>query len=321
MAVSFIYTPKTRATTGKPSAESLVAGELWTNQTDQVIGMKTEGGDVIVLSGLKKTEADSYYASLTGADFTGTVSVNSKPLMTVEEADAKYIQIQDNLTVNNLTVTGTLTANASTATSLQTARTIDGLTFNGTANVSRYAVCATAGDAVQKSVTVAGFTYTAGAVIIVKFTNGNTVASPTLNVVDGSTSTYYPIMNGETPLGTVSAATTMMLVFTGTSFDVVGGGLSAASFENYYTKAEMDAKFLPIYNPTAKGVIRILANDDPEASSYVEAYNNAVSSSSIPSGILNAYTKEEADALFAKILNPVIIDELSVVDDDAGATE
>ena len=296
MAVSFIYTPKTRATTGQPSADSLVAGELWTNQADQVIGMKTDAGDIITLSGMKKTEADSYYASLTGATFTGDVTVQG-------------------------VLTASLTGNASTATALETARMIDGVIFDGTANISRYAVCATAGDTVQKSVTLAGFNYIAGATVIVKFTNGNTAVSPSLNVANGSVSEYYPIMNGADALASVPEATTLMLVFTGTTFDVVGGAGGVVDFSAYYTKDEMDAKFLPIYNPTAKGMIRILADDDPEAESVVTAYNNAVSTSSTSSGILNAYTKEEADALFAKILNPVIIDELSVVDDDSGATE
>lgn len=296
MAVSFIYTPKTRATTGEPSAESLVAGELWTNQADQVIGMKTDAGDIITLSGMKKAEADTYYASLTGAIFTGDVTVQGA-------------------------LTASLTGNASTATALETARTIDGVTFNGTANISRYAVCATAGDTVQKSVTLTGFNYTAGATVIVKFTNGNTATSPSLNVANGSVSDYYPIMNGAAALSSVPEATTLMLVFTGTTFDVVGGAGGAVDFSAYYTKDEMDAKFLPIYNPTAKGVIRILANDDPEASSYVTDYNNAVTSSSGASGILNAYTKEEADALFAKIVNPVIVDNLKVVDADSEVTE
>lgn len=45
-----------------------------------------------------------------------------------------------------------------------------------------YGVCSTAADTVAKTVTVPNFSLEAGATVIVKFTNANSVASPTLNV-------------------------------------------------------------------------------------------------------------------------------------------
>lgn len=45
-----------------------------------------------------------------------------------------------------------------------------------------YAVCDTAADDVAKTVTIDGFSLEEGAMVVVKFTNANSIASPTLNV-------------------------------------------------------------------------------------------------------------------------------------------
>ena len=80
------------------------------------------------------------------------------------------------------TFNGALNGNASTATTLQTARTIDGVSFNGSANIIHYGTCSTAAGTAAKTVAITGFTLTTGAVAYVKFSNTNTAATPTLNI-------------------------------------------------------------------------------------------------------------------------------------------
>ena len=46
----------------------------------------------------------------------------------------------------------TITGNAGTATKLQTTRAIDGVNFNGTADIAHYAVCYTTGSTAAKTV-------------------------------------------------------------------------------------------------------------------------------------------------------------------------
>jgi len=75
-----------------------------------------------------------------------------------------------------------VTGNAGTATKLATSRTIDGLSFNGTANVSRYAVCSTAANDAAKTVTVSNLSVALGTQVTVYFNKANTAVSPTLNV-------------------------------------------------------------------------------------------------------------------------------------------
>lgn len=72
---------------------------------------------------------------------------------------------------------------ANIATTLETSRTIDGFTFNGAGNISRYGTVSTASATQAKTVTVTGLTsLVAGTYVFLKFTNTNTVNNPTLNV-------------------------------------------------------------------------------------------------------------------------------------------
>ena len=68
------------------------------------------------------------------------------------------------------------------AAKLSSARSIDGMSFDGSASIAHYGACATAAGTAAKVVTLAGFTLVTGARISVTFTNANTAANPTLNV-------------------------------------------------------------------------------------------------------------------------------------------
>lgn len=68
------------------------------------------------------------------------------------------------------------------ATTLATARTVDGMLFNGSGNITHYGTCGSAAATVAKVVTLAGFELATGARIAVKFTYSNTATNPTLNV-------------------------------------------------------------------------------------------------------------------------------------------
>lgn len=71
---------------------------------------------------------------------------------------------------------------AETATALETARTVDGMLFDGSDNIVHYGTCTTEAETKAKVVSLSYFTLATGARIAVKFTYSNAVASPTLNV-------------------------------------------------------------------------------------------------------------------------------------------
>lgn len=82
---------------------------------------------------------------------------------------------------------GSCTGNSATATKLQTARIIDGITFDGSAAIYHFANCVTAKATAAKTITLNGFSYQTGSIVRVMFTNGNSAENPTLNVTSNST--------------------------------------------------------------------------------------------------------------------------------------
>ena len=130
----------------------------------------------------------------------------------------------------NLTDSGKNESNLSVleASKLTTARNVDGVSFDGSANVHHFGSCSTAAATAAKTVTLddsMSFTLAKGASVFVKFTNANSVASPTL-AVNGTTA--KAIMRYGTTAPSTSAKTSWQagsvvhLVYDGTYWQMVG---------------------------------------------------------------------------------------------------
>lgn len=131
------------------------------------------------------------------------------------------------------TITANLNGNASTATSatsagkLTTARTIDGVYFDGSSDITHLFICQTPSSTVAKACNPYGSgscTQTAGTRISVYFTYGNTAANPSLSI---STLGALPIMySGGARVGSsfmVAAGSIIEFIHNGTGWAVVGG--------------------------------------------------------------------------------------------------
>ena len=110
---------------------------------------------------------------------------------------------------------------AASATKLETARTIFGMSFDGTANVTHYASCATAAGTAAKAVTLAGFKLAAGAEVLVSFTTTNSVTNPTLNVQNTGAKPIR-FANLAIGAGVPVAGRLYHLVYDGTAWQIVG---------------------------------------------------------------------------------------------------
>lgn len=130
----------------------------------------------------------------------------------------------------NLTDSGKNESNLSVleATKLTTARNVDGVSFDGSSNIHHFGSCSTAASTAAKTVTLddsMSFTLAKGASVFVKFTNANSVASPTL-AVNGTTA--KAIMRYGTTAPSTSAKTSWQagsvvhLVYDGTYWQMVG---------------------------------------------------------------------------------------------------
>lgn len=114
-----------------------------------------------------------------------------------------------------------VSGNAGTATKLATARTIDGVSFNGSAAITHYGTCSTAAGTAAKTVACTGFTKVTGARICVKFTVTNTASYPTLNVNStGAAQIYY--RGGTIVAGTLAANRTYEFIFNGSQYELIG---------------------------------------------------------------------------------------------------
>lgn len=113
------------------------------------------------------------------------------------------------------------TDNVASATKLQTARSIEGVSFDGTANLLRFGTCSTSAATAAKTVSISSFSLITGARVTVKFSNSNTAANPTLNVNGtGAKSIRY---NSTSPSsGAIKANHTYDFVYDGTYWQVIG---------------------------------------------------------------------------------------------------
>lgn len=117
----------------------------------------------------------------------------------------------------------TVSGNAGSATKLQTARTIDGVSFDGQSNIIHYGTCDTAAGTVAKVVDCEGFTLKTGAWIAVKFmvTNTGAVESLTLNV-NGTGAKGVKYRNVNLSTGVLVSNRVYLFVYDGTNYQVVG---------------------------------------------------------------------------------------------------
>lgn len=116
---------------------------------------------------------------------------------------------------------GELEGNADSATKLYTARTIDGVSFDGSAAITHYGTCSTAAGTAAKTVALTGFELVTGAKVSVKFTVTNTVANPTLNVNGtGAKAIYYK--NAAISAGYLKANYIYEFIYDGKNYVIIG---------------------------------------------------------------------------------------------------
>ena len=113
----------------------------------------------------------------------------------------------------------TTDATVAAANKLASASKIDGVNFDGSADIIHYAECSTVSGTAAKTATVTGFNLVVGSRVIVKFTNANTATTPTLNITGTGAKTIK--YRGGT-VGTINAGGVYEFVYDGTNWEIVG---------------------------------------------------------------------------------------------------
>lgn len=175
----------------------------------------------------------------------------------------------------NLTDSGKNESNLSVleATKLTTARNVDGVSFDGSANIHHFGSCSTAAATAAKTVTLddsMSFTLAKGASVFVKFTNANSVASPTL-AVNGTTAKAI-MRYGTTAPSTSSktsweAGSVVHLVYDGTYWQMVGW----LNDDSTYTNASLGQGYgtCGTAEATAAKIVTLSGYDDLYSGGFV----------------------------------------------------
>lgn len=220
-----------------------------------------------------------------------TLSQPTIPVATTSNAGA--MSVTDKTNLDGL-ISGTKPAGK--ATVLANTRRIDGVTFNGSTDITHYGVCTTATGTVAKVVDIAAMgSLVQGSKIYVRFTTGNSAANATLNVHNlGAKPIYYG--NAAVSSGAIKANRTYTLVYDTTLVAsgvwMIVGDIDTNTTYSAFTGATSSAagKSGLVPAPTSGKVNQILRSDGvwADADSVVDTadcFNRVLKINSIVSGV------------------------------------
>lgn len=205
------------------------------NSTNETQTAKYAAG-VTVNPNKGQITATKFKGALEGNADTASAAASGSALETALNSKANKVSSATSGNIATLDANGDLVdggtsianAHVAKADQLNTARNIDGVSFNGTANIHHYGECSTAAGTAAKTVTLSdsmSFTLAAGASVFVKFTNSNTSTNPTLSVNSSTAKSIYKY--GSTVPGTTAktswqAGSIVHLVYDGSAWQMVG---------------------------------------------------------------------------------------------------
>ena len=161
------------------------------NSLDNFPRSEFQDGDLIFVEFSEGNTSSSPTLNIKG---TGAVAVRTSPstyLGNVPEGDTLLLRYDTEYNSNNppdppgSQLRTWYVVSSSGSSNLYTARTVDGVSFDGSANVMHYCTCYTDSGDAGKIVSVTGFVLEEGARVTVNFSESNTAENPTLNVHNG----------------------------------------------------------------------------------------------------------------------------------------
>ena len=227
-------------TSGASTAESLVI---------KLNGGTTEGTNQFTFNGGTSKSVNITPASIGAAAASHGTHVTygtsaPKAAGTASAGTASTVSRSDHVHPAQTTVSG----NAGSATKLATARTIDGVSFDGTSNITHFGSCSTAAGTAAKVVSCSGFVLTTGSVITVKFTVTNTASNPTLNVNNtGAKAIQY--RGNAIASGYLEANRVYTFIYDGTNYQLIGD-INTDTNTTYNTGTATVAGITKLYTST-----------------------------------------------------------------------
>lgn len=201
------------------------SGLIWFNTSDHYL-YYYNGSKAIPIGAI------NFETNASNIKVAGTASVGS--LSTIPRADHVH------------PAQTSVSGNAGTATTLKTARTIDGVSFNGSANISHFGTCTISGS--TGTVACTGYSLSAGSWVAVFFpsTNNTTSTDPLLlnvNGTGGKQIKYYTGSDESIPANANIFCTnrTYLLVYDGSQYYRLVGDLDTHTEYDAGTLAQLEA--------------------------------------------------------------------------------
>ena len=271
-------------TTGATTKASLVI---------QLNGGTTEGDDKFTFNGGTAKTVNITPASIGAAAASHGTHVTysttaPKANGTASAGTASSVSRSDHVHPAQTTVSG----NAGSATKLQTKRNIDGVQFDGSANIIHFGSCSTAAGTAAKVVSCTGFVLASGSRITVKFTTTNTAANPTLNV--NSTGAKAIMYRGVAiSAGYLAANRVYTFIYDGTDYELVGD-INTDTDTTYSTGTASTAGLTRLYTSTGSatnGTMTQKAITDALAGKSSSSHTHNYAGSSSVGGAANSAVK------------------------------
>lgn len=170
---------------------------------------------------------------------------------------------------------------ANSAVKLTTARTLDGMSFDGSGDISRYAVCYTAEDVNIKEITLNNYVEKTGSILHVRFKNANTANQPALCINGGTSKSiiFYGGEDGNTlyaaPPGFIVVGGVYSFVFTGSYYVIAG-------YDSYRAQKLLNARTVQTkLNSTATASFDGTANITPGVTGTLGIGNGGTNATTI----------------------------------------
>ena len=179
-------------------------------------------GTGLELSGTTFNHKNSVTAGTAQGDASKTLSFGGTfTIPTVTYNSTGHVTGKGTTTMTMPTAPTSVSGSAGNAAKLTTARKIDGVSFDGQADITHYGTCATEAATAAKVVSLTGFALAIGSRVAVKFTVTNTAASPTLNV-NGTGAKSIMYRGAAISAGYLAANRVYEFVYDGTNYELIG---------------------------------------------------------------------------------------------------